>query len=72
VKVLVEDLAVDTSELCSRKGLCSSVQVLSEPNHPPVDLLEGCGFSPRQGKNPKSFKGISFQLYSLHGLNCTY
>lgn len=42
--MLVEDLAVDALELCSRNRSYSSVQVVSEPNHPQVDLLEGCGF----------------------------
>lgn len=45
VEVLDEDL-VDTLELCSRKSSYSSLQVVSEPNHPQVDFLKGCVFSP--------------------------
>lgn len=43
--MLVEELAVDTSELFGRKGSCSSMQAVREPSHPQVDLLEGCVFS---------------------------
>lgn len=50
VKALVEDLAVDALELCSRNGNYSSRELVSEPNHPWVDLLEGSGFSPHQEK----------------------
>lgn len=72
--MLAEDLAVDTSKLCSRNGNYSSVQMLSEPHNFQVDLLEGCGFSPHQEPNSNLLKAYhsSFTVCMTLTNDCTH